>query len=225
MLQRFSLLLAIAGPIFLGACAAPASAPLEETAITFAASVAEAHGLAAFEELEELSYTFNVQLGERTFARSWIWEPKLGRVTQVAEDGESKTYLLNEAAGDPSLAEIDAAFINDQYWLVFPFELVWADQLDLELSAGFVERPFGPGSARRLTATFRSGGYTPGDAYDLFVGPDKRVLEWVFRKGAGPEPTRATRWNDYQDFDGLPLSLDRPGDGGFRVWFTGVEAR
>lgn len=216
---------AVAGLVLLGACASPSSAPHEETAITFAESVAQAHGLAAFEDLDELSYTFNVQLGERTLRRHWTWEPKLGRVTAVGPDGEQTTYLQGDVAGDPSLAELDAAFINDQYWLLFPLELVWADQVDLELSANEVDRPFGPGTARRLTATFRSGGYTPGDAYDLYVGPDLRVLEWVFRKGAGPEPTRATRWDDYQDFAGMPLSLDRPGGDGFRVWFTDVEAR
>jgi hypothetical protein len=71
-----------------------------------------------------------------------------------------------------------------------------------------------------------SVGYTPGDVYELFVGEDKRIHQWVYRRGGAPEPTRTATWEDHRTLGPLVLSLDhKVPDGTFRVWFSEVALR
>ena len=71
-----------------------------------------------------------------------------------------------------------------------------------------------------------SVGYTPGDVYELFVGDDHRILQWVYRRGGALEPTRMATWEAHRTLGPLVVSLDhRVPDGTFRVWFTDVALR
>jgi hypothetical protein len=42
---------------------------------------------------------------------------------------------------------------------------------------GMGETPLGKAPAERIVVKYASSGYSPGDTYELFVGPDKRILE------------------------------------------------
>jgi hypothetical protein len=189
--------------------------------------IAHEYGLDGWDQVEELRYTFNVRAGEREVRRSWIWRPKDRGVTFTDElaGGEPFAYSLDDVGDNPpdKLRAIDHRFINDQYWLLFALHVAWDtdaaidDQSDQPL-------PIGEGSATKVTVQYpETGGYTPGDAYDIYVGPDDRVLQWVFRKGGQEEPTLATTWEDQRQFGPLLIPTEfNSGDGSFRLWFTGV---
>jgi hypothetical protein len=87
--------------------------------------------------------------------------------------------------------------------------------------------PIGTGKARRIVVGYPANeGYTPGDVYELFVNDSDRIVQWVYRKGGDPKPTRITTWEDYRKVGPLNISLNHQGpDASFRVWFTDVAVR
>jgi hypothetical protein len=72
-------------------------------------------------------------------------------------------------------------------------------------------------------------GYTPGDTWELFVGPDKRVKAFIYRRGGPKKPSVViATWKDYKKAGPLPVATDHPGtaDGKpFRMFFTGVAVK
>jgi len=227
-LDRWSLTLWIAASLVLAGVAGCAGAnrvasPREE--------LADAYGLKHFDQVEELRYTFNVQLPDRVISRAWSWEPKQDRVTfrGTAEQGGSVVYERSALAGQPSeqIKKVDPWFVNDNYWLLFPLRLSWDQSASVTADEAPAALPIGTGSARRVVVRYPPNeGYTPGDVYELFIGASDRIVQWIYRKGGDPKPTRIATWEDYRRVGPLTLSLDHRGpDGVFRVWFTDVAVR
>jgi len=189
--------------------------------------IARAYGLDGWNQVQELRYTFNVKVGEREVKRSWIWQTKERRVTFRDElaGGEPITYFQGDVGGDASdeLKTVDHRFINDQYWLLFALHVAWDEAASVTTETD-QPLPIGEGVATKVTVQYpETGGYTPGDAYDIYVGPDDRILQWVFREGGQTEPSLATTWEDHRRFGPLLIPTKfTSGDGTFRLWFTGV---
>jgi hypothetical protein len=225
LLRHIGVLSAGVALIVVTGCAAPqrSSPDLNQVAAAF--------GESGFNQLEELRYTFNVQIGEKVTRRSWQWEPRLDRVTfnGTPEQGGRVTYERAALAAQPGepLNQVDAWFINDNYWLLFPLRVHWDKRAMVAEDRTPAELPLGGGRARRIVVSYPpSGGYTPGDVYELYLDGASRITQWVYRKGGDPKPTRVTTWADYRRFGPLTLSLDRRGpDAGFRVWFTDTAVR
>jgi hypothetical protein len=187
--------------------------------------IGNAAGVAAFDRVEALRYTINVKIGKREIRRGWVWEPGSNRVVLKAEDGGAD-YIRGRAETSKMLRAVDARFVGDNYWLLFPLHLYW--DVDASLTdAGAADLPIGPGSGRRILVSYPEKiGYAPADAYEIFVDEDFRIREWICRKGGAAEPTRITTWEDYRRLGPLTVSLDhRSRDGSFRLWFTDVEVK
>lgn len=193
--------------------------------------LAEAYGIRKFDNVEELRYTFNVKLPDRTVSRSWSWEPKKDRVTfkGTAEQGGTVAYDRSALATQPTeqVKKVDASFVNDNYWLIFPLRLFWDQSAAVTAYQAPVKLPIGTGQAKRLVVKYPDNeGYTPGDVYELFIDKSDRIAQWIYRKGGDIKPTRITTWEDYKKVGPLTLSLDHHSpDGVFRVWFTDVAVR
>ena len=197
---------------------------------TIAEKIANAYGVSGFGEIEEIKFTFNVHKGDIEAHRSWVWRPKENIVT-FSDGGSEKpvTYNHKEITEDSpeSLREIDAHFINDQYWLLFPFHLVWDTGMRVELAGENVKFPIGEGTGRMVTVVYPpTGGYTPGDRYDLYLDDNDMIAEWIYRRGGSETPTVTAMWDDNRHIGPITISLNHPGaDGKFRVWFTDVELK
>ncbi len=201
----------------------------KEGGISARQHIAEAYGLQYFGEVEKIQYTFNVQIGEKQISRFWIWQPRLNKVTFKGMDyQEAITYHRSEIAGTESnkLKKIDAWFINDNYWLLFPYHVAWDMSAKVE-DIGRQPLPMGDGNARCVVVTYpATGGYTPGDVYDIYLDDDYRLTQWVYRRAGSEKPTRISTWDDYRKVGPLTLSLNHQGeDQNFRVWFTNVGAK
>ena len=198
----------------------------KEDGMTVRQHIAESYGLQHFSEVEKIQYTFNVKLGEKLIRRFWIWEPRLDRVTFKGMDyQEAVTYNRDEIEDTESnkLKKIDAWFINDNYWLLFPYHVAWDMNAKVE-DIGRKPLPIGDGKARCVVVTYpATGGYTPGDVYDLFLDDQNRLIQWVYHRGGSEEPTRISTWEDHRKVGLLTVSLNHQGeDHNFRVWFTTV---
>jgi hypothetical protein len=196
--------------------------------------LAKTYGIESFGQVEAILYTFSAQLPGIGLSRSWVWEPKTDRVTYEGKDKSGKpitaTYLRSElgSQSDQVRQEIDPGFINDQYWLLLPFHVSW-DGAAVE-NAGNHKLPLGEGSAEKIVVKYASdGGYSPGDTWELYVGPDGRIQEFVFRRGGSAKPgVVVATWADYKTAGPLLFSLDHPGtaDGQpVRVSFSNVAVK
>ncbi len=190
-----------------------------------ATPIAERYGLSGWDQIEQLEFTFNVQLPNRDkpIVRQWSWSPRHGEVWRITPDDPHGTSIDLDTVGEAG-EEIHGQFINDSYWLLFPFQLVWSDPLVLD--QGDQPLPMGEGSGRKFVCQWpTAGGYSPGDAYDLYLGEDGLIQQWVFRRGGKPEGNAHT-WEDHQQLGPIIVSLDHhgPEGSGFRLWFTDVQA-
>lgn len=187
--------------------------------------IAERYGSARFDGVTGLHYKFHVESGAKNVEREWTWHPKSDSVEYSGPDAKGvvlqAAYSRKNAfsMGSEAVASIDRSFINDQYWLLFPLHLKWDKNLSLKVSES--DRS---GEAWHLKVIYPSqGGYTPGDAYDLFVDSSATLKRWIFRKGNAPEATNEVTWEPPVEKGGLAFSLNHQGLGrDFRLWFTDV---
>lgn len=186
--------------------------------------IAYAHGLKEWKNVEELKFTFNVDRDTTHFERDWIWNIKKNEVTGSSE-GDLVTYNRSEI--DSTIAKVDASFINDKYWFLAPFNLVWdKGSFSYEVTEA-AEAPIAKTPMQKLTIVYTGeGGYTPGDAYDFYFGDDYVIKEWVFRKGNQAEASLATTWEEYSDFNGLVMSkTHKNAEGNFKLYFTNIQVK
>ncbi|HET6933233.1 MAG TPA: hypothetical protein VFI72_00255 [Candidatus Angelobacter sp.] len=191
--------------------------------------IAKAYGLDSFGQIEAIRYTFTIP--EFKLSRTWIWEPKADRITYEGKDKAGNpvkvTYVRSQLSSQPDNVkkEIDPGFNNDQYWLIFPFHAYWDGGATVE-DAGMRKLPIGKGSARLVRVKYAGGGYTPGDTWELYVGPDKRVRELVFHHGGDAKPKLViATWAGYKKAGPLLISTDHHGTADskpFSLTFTDV---
>jgi hypothetical protein len=216
-------------------CSAPGVWAQQRPAI--ADQIAKTYGLDSFGQIEAIRYTFNIDLAalKLKLSRSWIWEPKTDRISYEGKDKAGNpvkvTYSRSQLATQSAVVkdEVDPAFFNDQYWLLFPFHLVWDTSATVE-DAGTQKLPLGKGSAKKVAAKYPSDvGYTPGDTWELYVGTDGRIRELAFHHGGTAKPSVVlATWSDYKKAGPLLLSLDHRGtaDGKpLRLFFSNVAVK
>src|SRR5690606_5102632 len=167
--------------------------------------VAEAYGFDRMDQVESFEYTWNVRGEDGTVrSRRWNWNVRTG---EVDYSGPDTVVRYNIADKDTALRAIDHRFINDKYWLLFPFQLAWDTGYEYETLPDQTA-PISGDNATKLTIRYNNeDGYTPGDAYDLYLDEDNRIIEWVFRKG-NAESGRAMTWENVRDFNGIKIALD-----------------
>ncbi|MDR9456508.1 MAG: hypothetical protein RI572_03770 [Salegentibacter sp.] len=188
---------------------------------TIAQEIARAHGFENFKDVEEIKFTFNVKVGDsvRT-SRSWHWKTSNDEI-RLTEGDISRTYVKDDSIADDE-KELDQKFINDSYWLLFPFQLVWSDaEISEEKKA---EAPISKKEMRNITVSYPSeGGYTPGDSYEIFYEDDLILKEWIYKSADGSRKSPTT-WEDYKDFNGLKIARSHKSpDGSFELFFSGIE--
>src|SRR3989441_2009972 len=205
-----------------------------QTRPPIAEQMAKTHGLDAFGHIEAIRYTFSAQFPGVNVSRSWVWQPKTDQVSYEGKEKDGKpvqvTYVRSQLNGEPANVkdDIDPAFVNDQYNLLFPFHVVW-DSANVE-DTGMHKLPLGKGSAKRVVVKYPSGGgYSPGDTWELYVGSDDRVEELVYRRGGPKKPSVVVAtWAGYKKAGPLLISSDHRGtaDGKpMRVFFSNVSVK
>jgi len=220
----------VLGALFLvGGSRAQERAPVLE-------KIAKAYGLDSWGQIETIRYTWNASFGPVSISHSWEWEPKTGKVTFEGKDKDGKpvkvTYLRSQLSTQPDTVknETDPAFNNDNYWLIFPFHAYWDTSADVK-DEGKQKLPLGKGTADKVVVKYppEVGGYTPGDTWTLFAGPDCRVEEFTYHRGGEKKPTEViTTWAGYKKAGPLLISTDHRGtaDGKpVRIFFTNVAVK
>jgi len=200
--------------------------------------LAKTYGLDSFGQLDAIRYTFNLELPDLkvNLSRTWTWEPKTGQVTYESKDKDGKPVKVSYARSQISSApanvkdEVEPAFVNDNYWFIFPFHAYWNTSAIVTVK-DMQKLPLGKGSAKLVSVKYppEVGGYTPGDTWDLFLGSDGRVKEFTYHRGGPKKPSLlSTTWAGYKKAGPLLFSTDHRGtaDGKpARIFFTNVAVK
>jgi hypothetical protein len=213
----------------------PAYSPEPIAKTLNAEQIAKTYGLDSFGQIEVIRYTWNAQFPGVNISRRWVWEPKTGQVSYEGKDKDGKlvkaTYLRSQlnSQTDNIKAEIDPAFVNDNYWLLFPFHAYW-DKSATVIDQGEKQLPQGNGVATLVSVKYPSdGGYTPGDTWDLYIGKDYRVEQLVYHRGGPKKPSVViTTWEGYKKAGPLLISTDHNGtaDGNpVRIFISDVSVK
>ena len=199
--------------------------------------IAKTYGLDSYGQIEAIRYTWNGEIpGLFKLARAWEWEPKTGKVSYEGKDKDGKpvkaTYKRSELSSqsDAVKNEVDPAFLNDNYWLLFPFHAYW-DTSATVTDEGMKKLPVGSGSAELVAVKYSAelGGYTPGDTWELYVGKDNRVEYLVFHHGGTEKPSLVSAtWTGYKKAGPLLISTEHRGtaDGKpLHIFISGVAVK
>jgi hypothetical protein len=200
--------------------------------------LAKTYGLDSFGKVEAIRYTFNLELPalKVNLSRTWTWEPKTGQVTYESKDKDGKpvkvTYVRSQIESAPANVkdDIDPAFNNDNYWLILPFHVLWDTTANVEVKDK-QKLPIGKGLATLMSVKYQAeaGGYTPGDTWNLYLGRDGRIEQFVYLRGGPKKPSNVTTtWAGYKKAGGLLFSTDHRGtaDGKpARIFFTNVAVK
>ena len=169
--------------------------------------IAKTYGIDSYGQIEAVRYTWNGEItGLFKAAHKWEWEPKTGKISYEGTDKDGKPVKVSydssqlSSQSDQVKNEIEPAFVNDNYWLLFPFHAYW-DTSATVTDEGVKKLPMGAGSATLVSVKYppEAGGYTPGDTWELYVGKDNRVEYLVFTTAAprsrasSPQPGLATK--------------------------------
>jgi len=202
-------------------CKQKEEAKIVTNELSVAEKIANANGIENWKNVKRIDFTFNVSRDTSNTKRSWRWSPKTGDITLISE---TDTISYNQKSVDSLSMNADKKFINDKFWLLAPFQLVW-DKKTTFSEPSKENAPIGKNTLNKITLTYSNEvGYTPGDAYDLYYDDDFFIKEWIYRKGNSIEPTVISTWENYQDFNGLKLALVRnKEEGHWKLYFTGIN--
>lgn len=191
--------------------------PLMAVANETAQKIATRYGIKYWDQVESVSYTFNAKLPNREISRAWTWWPDEDKVT-------SHEHGVTYTRGAGMDESIDKQFINDVFWLLFPFQIVWDPTLKFEEETN-VKDPISGETVDKLRVIYNNeDGYTPGDVYELFYTDDHTITAWNFIRG-GEGEGRPTVWNGNQDFEGITISTDHRNPEGMGLWFSDIEVK
>lgn len=182
--------------------------------------IAKTYGIDSWNQIDGIRYTWNGEIpGVFKLSHKWEWEPKTNKVSYEGKDKDGKpvtaTYVRTDMSSQPDSVknEVDPAFINDNYWLLFPFHANW-DTSATVTDEGMKKLPIGAGSARLVVVKYpaEAGGYTPGDTWDLYVGKDNRVVQMVYHRAGTKKPSLVTAtWAGYKKAGPLLFSTEHRG--------------
>ena len=198
--------------------------------------IAKTYGLDSWGQIEAIRYTWNAEFPGAKISHAWTWEPKTDKVSFATKDKDGKpvtiTYLRSQLSSQPDNVknEVDPAFLNDNYWLLFPLHAYW-DTSATVTDQGMKKLPVGAGSAELVSVKYPAelGGYTPGDTWDLYVGKDNRVVYLAYHRGGDKKPSLViTSWTGYKKAGPLLISTEHrgPADGKpIRIFLTDVAVK
>src|SRR3954469_23425986 len=115
--------------------------------------IAKTYGLDSYGQIEAIRYTWNGEIpGLFKVSHAWEWEPKTGKISYEGKDKDGKpvkvTYDSSQLSSqsDQVKNEVEPAFVNDNYWVLFPFHAYW-DKSASAIDQGKFNLPVGPGMA------------------------------------------------------------------------------
>lgn len=188
-------------------------------------ALATKYGVENFSAIDTINFTFNVRPSQEadTISRNWIWIPKKQQVS-LKLNGQWVSYNRDTIQSE-QFKGIDGAFINDQYWLIYPFRTLWDSGTEISVEKGIM--PFSKDSVSTMKVVYTdSAGYTPKDTYKLFMDSDGMIAAWEYYPGSADQPALVTSWEGLETYKGIKIPtkfLNK--ENGFAIFFSNIEIK
>ena len=155
----------------------------EEPNLSTYEKIAMANGFKEFDSISKVKFTFNVKVNDTLRSeRRWVWDLKSDKISLTEKDSTMSYIKKDSLAKDKEY--IDQRFVNDSYWLLFPYQLKWSNAEFSDVKTA--NAPISGDEMQMLTVSYPSeGGYTPGDSYDIYFDDDYMIQEWVYKASGG----------------------------------------
>ena len=175
--------------------------PVKE--LTIAEKIANAHGYEKWNQVKTFEFTFGGKIEDSSSGRSCVWNPKTNDIG-LTTNGETTEYNRNNM--DSITLKADRGFINDKFWALIPFQLIWDEGTTIS-EPEKATSPINQKDLNKIIITYSNqGGYTPGDAYDIYFDDDYIIREWSYRKGNTTEPSLSNTFENYSDYNGIKVA-------------------
>ncbi|GAB3329482.1 hypothetical protein GCM10027429_05450 [Marivirga atlantica] len=157
-------------------------------------------------------------------SRDLIWDKHTGLV-RIDYPKEESTYIVNvkQDTGSVSIkgrliqdedslknyiSRAKQIWVNDAYWLVFPFKL---KDPGVHLTYIGKDTTNNGEAAEVIQLTFNEVGFTPDNKYYAYINPENHLIsQWdYFSKASDSVPAISGVWSDYDNYNGLMLSSGR----------------
>jgi hypothetical protein len=122
--------------------------------------IAKTYGIDSWDKVQAVRYTWNIDIpGLFKASHKWEWEPKTGKISFETTDKDGKpvkvSYDSSQLSSQPDQVknEVEPAFVNDNYWLIFPFHAYW-DKSATVTDKGMQKLPIGAGSATLVSVKY-----------------------------------------------------------------------
>jgi hypothetical protein len=197
---------------------------IETTDLSTAERIAANYGIDNWSSISELNFTFNVSRGESGFSRSFKWNTKTDDVVFM---NENDTIEYNRKMKLDSLQmNADMRFVNDSFWLLSPFKLVWDEGTTISEEEK-VMAPISKEILNKLTIVYGvDGGYTPGDAYDFYFTDDYTIKEWAYRRGNSVKASTITSWDEMKEVGGMKFNtVHQDSLKSFKLFFSNISVK
>ncbi len=194
-----------------------------EVILSTTKQIAQTAGIEHWDEINEVKFTFAVgKMGRNLYARNWTWNRKTGDVTLIAPPDTVK-YNINRPM-DSIQTSADRAFVNDLYWLIPEFKFM-TDQGTQVIEKTSAFAPISKEKLDMFTIIYdNNGGYTPGDAYDVYYDQDNNLREWVYRQHNDTIIGMMTTFEKFETINGIKVATDhRTPDRMTRIHLTNIE--
>ena len=194
---------------------------IESEPLNMAHKIANAHGFENWDKVSQINFTFNVDKDSSHFERSWTWKPKTNDVTLTSKN---ETISYSRIKMDSTAIKADQGFINDKFWLLIPFQMAW-DKGTTITNPEKTKAPISNQEMNMITLRYSNeGGYTPGDAYDIFYDDNFLIREWIYRRGNTKEPSLTNTFENYQDYNGIKIAREhKKTDENWNLNFTNIS--
>lgn len=195
----------------------------EKKALSNTEQVAQAAGFDNWDAIKEVKFTFSVgKMGRNLYDRNWTWNRQTGDVTLIASPD---TVLYNRRQPMDSIqTSADRAFVNDIYWLLPEFKFITDSGTKIVEKSNAVA-PISKDTLDMFTIVYSNdGGYTPGDAYDVYYDKKHNLREWVYRQQNDTAIGMMTTFEKFDTINGIKVATDhRTPDRMTRIYLTNIE--
>ena len=181
--------------------------PKEETKpLSVVEKIANAHGFEQWNKVSEVQFTFKVDVDTiKGSGRTWVWKPQKNIVSFKSDN---ETFEYNRSKIDSTSRQYDRSFTNDKFWAFIPFQLVWDKNIEVS-EVKTAKGPISNADLQMISIVYPNiGGYTPGEAYDIYFDNDYMIREWSFRKSNAKEPMLSNTFEKYHDFNGIKIAIN-----------------
>jgi hypothetical protein len=180
----------------------------------------------------EIKYTYSAKSSEGAVTHGWEWFPKTDDVIFTGKDPLGKkgkvTYsrkALKDTRKEAAVHTIDAWFVNDLYWLLFPYFLKNDPQKRMTRNNSAVMPLSGKWATGITVEYYKPDPRRPGDKFEVYVDSLYQIKEWVVYPYESHRAVAANKWENYRQVGPFMISFSRiaPNGKGIAVKISEVK--